>query len=303
MSTKLKVHLALLLVSIIYGATFTLAKLAMPLYIKPFAFILLRIMVAIVCIFIFHSIFVKGSIKDKKDLLPLLVSAVFGVAANMMLFFKGLSITTPINGAVLMLNTPVFVIIFAALVLKESLSIAKITGILIAGFGALMLMGGTRFNFSSETVLGDIYVTLNAIIYAFYLVYAKRLMKKYHPLTVTLYSFFFGFFMVLPFAYSEFSEVQFSILPDYIWGVLAFVTIGSTFLTYVLNAYALSHADSGLVGSYIYLQPVMAAIIAISSGKDTLSMDKILSMLLISFGVYLASQTRFLNSSIVKKSV
>ena len=73
MSTKLKVHLALLLVSIIYGATFTLAKLAMPLYIKPFAFILLRIMVAIVCIFIFHSIFVKGSIKDKKDLLPLLV--------------------------------------------------------------------------------------------------------------------------------------------------------------------------------------------------------------------------------------
>jgi drug/metabolite transporter (DMT)-like permease len=303
MSTKLKVHLALLLVSIIYGATFTLAKLAMPLYIKPFAFILLRIMVAIVCIFIFHSIFVKGSIKDKKDLLPLLVSAVFGVAANMMLFFKGLSITTPINGAVLMLNTPVFVIIFAALVLKESLSVAKITGILIAGFGALMLMGGTRFNFSSETVLGDIYVTLNAIIYAFYLVYAKRLMKKYHPLTVTLYSFFFGFFMVLPFAYSEFSEVQFSILPDYIWGVLAFVTIGSTFLTYVLNAYALRHADSGLVGSYIYLQPVMAAIIAISSGKDTLSMDKILSMLLISFGVYLASQTRFLNSSIVKKSV
>ncbi len=303
MSTKLKVHLALLLVSIIYGATFTLAKLAMPLYIKPFAFILLRIMVAIVCIFIFHSIFVKGSIKDKKDLLPLLVSAVFGVAANMMLFFKGLSITTPINGAVLMLNTPVFVIIFAALVLNESLSIAKITGILIAGFGALMLMGGTRFNFSSETVLGDIYVTLNAIIYAFYLVYAKRLMKKYHPLTVTLYSFFFGFFMVLPFAFSEFREVQFDILPDYIWGVLAFVTIGSTFLTYVLNAYALRHADSGLVGSYIYLQPVMAAIIAISSGNDTLSMDKILSMLLISFGVYLASQTRFLNSSIVKKSV
>lgn len=303
MSTKLKVHLALLLVSIIYGATFTLAKLAMPLYIKPFAFILLRIMVAIVCIFIFHSFFVKGSIKDKKDLLPLLVSAVFGVAANMMLFFKGLSITTPINGAVLMLNTPVFVIIFAALVLKESLSIAKITGILIAGFGALMLMGGTRFNFSSETVLGDIYVTLNAIIYAFYLVYAKRLMKKYHPLTVTLYSFFFGFFMVLPFAYSEFTEVQFSNLPDYIWGVLAFVTIGSTFLTYVLNAYALRHADSGLVGSYIYLQPVMAAIIAISSGKDTLSLDKLLSMLLISFGVYLASQTRFLNSSIVKKSV
>jgi tRNA(Arg) A34 adenosine deaminase TadA len=98
-------------------------------------------------------------------------------------------------------------------------------------------------------------------------------------------------------------DEAFAVLPDYIWGVLAFVTIGSTFLTYVLNAYALRHADSSLVGSYIYLQPVMAAIIAISTGKDSLTIDKLLSMLLISFGVYLASQTKFLNSLFVKKSV
>jgi len=218
------------------------------------------------------------------------------VAANMMLFFKGLSITTPINGAVLMLNTPIFVVIFAAILLGEKLNILRIGGISLAAFGALLLMGGTRFNFSAETVMGDIYVSLNAIIYAFYLVYAKRLMVKYHPLTVTLYSFFFGFFMVLPFAWQEFSEVQFSLLPLNIWAVLAFVTVGSTFLTYVLNAYALKHADSGLVGSYIYLQPVMAALIAMLSGKDQLSTEKLLSMLLIFSGVYLASNPAWINN-------
>ncbi|GAB1448888.1 MAG: DMT family transporter [Bacteroidetes bacterium] len=296
MSTKVKVHLSLFTVSLLYGATFTLAKLAMPEYIKPFAFILLRIMVAVVCIFLFHRMFVKGAIKDRKDLLPLLISALFGVAANMMLFFKGLSITTPINGAVLMLNTPIFVVIFAAILLGEKLNILRIGGISLAAFGALLLMGGTRFNFSAETVMGDIYVSLNAIIYAFYLVYAKRLMVKYHPLTVTLYSFFFGFFMVLPFAWQEFSEVQFSLLPLNIWAVLAFVTVGSTFLTYVLNAYALKHADSGLVGSYIYLQPVMAALIAMLSGKDQLSTEKLLSMLLIFSGVYLASNPAWINN-------
>ncbi|OYU95433.1 MAG: EamA family transporter [Bacteroidetes bacterium B1(2017)] len=289
MRINLKVHLALFMVSLIYGATFTIAKIAMPEYIKPFGFILLRVSVASVCIFFFHRYYVKGAITDKKDLLPLLVSAIFGVAANMLFFFKGLSITTPINASVLMLNTPIFVVVFATFMLKEKLSWNKILGILTAAFGALMLMGGSRFHFNSNTIWGDIFVTLNAIIYAFYLVYAKRLMVKYHPLTVTLYSFFFGFFLVLPFGLNQVLEKDFLHLPAIIWACIAFITIGSTFLTYVLNAYALRHATSSLVGSYIYLQPVLATIIAIASGKDILTTEKLISMLIVSGGVYLSS--------------
>jgi drug/metabolite transporter (DMT)-like permease len=289
MRTNLKVHLALFAVSLLYGATFTIAKLAMPEYIKPFGFILMRVFVAFICIFFFHKYYVKGAIKDKKDLLPLLVSAVFGVAANMLLFFKGLSITSPINASVLMLNTPIFVIVFAAIILKEKLSLKKVSGIIIAAIGALLLMGGSRFQFHPETVWGDIFVTLNAIIYAFYLVYAKRLMVKYHPLTVTLYSFFFGFFMVLPFGLNQVLAIDFLNLPPIIWWSIAFVTIGSTFLTYVLNAYALKHASSSLVGSYIYLQPVLATIIAIALGKDMLTIEKFISMLIVFAGVYIAA--------------
>jgi drug/metabolite transporter (DMT)-like permease len=290
MRTNLKVHLALFMVSLLYGATFSIAKIAMPEYIKPFGFILLRVSVACVCIFFFHRYYVKGAITDKKDLLPLLVSAIFGVAANMLLFFKGLSITTPINASVLMLNTPIFVVIFASFMLKESLSWKKIVGIFTAAGGAIMLIGGTRFQFQSATILGDIFVTLNAIIFAFYLVYAKRLMVKYHPLTVTLYAFFFGFFLVLPFGLNQALEIDFMHLPPVIWACIAFITIGSTFLTYVLNAYALKHASSSLVGSYIYLQPVLATLIAIGLGKDALSAEKLISMAIVFAGVYLASR-------------
>lgn len=292
MKTPVKVHLALFLVSLIYGATFTIAKQVMPLYVKPFAFILLRVSVAAICIFIFHSIFVKKRITDRKDFIQLGISALFGVAFNMLLFFKGLSITTPINGAVLMLNTPIFVVVFAALYLKEKITWQKITGILIAAFGALLLMGGFRFNFSGDTIWGDIMVSANAIIYAFYLVYAKSLMQKYHPLTVTMWSFVFGWMVVFPFGAGEFSEIDFSSMPAEIWFALAFVTIGSTFLTYVLNAYALQKASSSLVGSYIYLQPVLAALIAIATGKDHLTIEKISYILIIFGGVYLVSRRK-----------
>jgi len=222
MKTNLKVHLALFMVSLIYGATFTVAKIVMPAYVQPYAFILLRVSVATVCIYFFHRHFVKGAISDKKDLLPLLVSAIFGVAGNMLLFFKGLSITTPINASVLMLNTPIFVIVFAAIIIGEKL-------------------------------------TWN------------------------------GFFLVLPFGLNQALDIDFAHLPPLIWLCIGFITVGSTFLTYVLNAYALKHASSSLVGTYIYLQPVLATLIAVVSGKDILTTEKLLSIAIVFTGVYLAS--------------
>lgn len=290
MSIRLKVHLSLFIVSLIYAGTFTIAKEVMPAHVKPSAFILLRVSVAALCIFIFHSVTIKERISEWTDIKKLFISAMFGVAFNMLLFFKGLSITTPINGAVLMMNTPIFVVVFAAFLLKEKLSIIKISGILIAAAGAIMLMGGSKFNFSTETVLGDILVSLNAIIYAFYLVYAKSLMKKYHPLTVTLWSFFFGLFLVIPFGASDFMNIQWATFTPSIWAAIAFVTVGSTFITYVLNAYALRHASSSLVGSYIYLQPVLAVFIALISGKDALTWVKALDILIIFVGVLLVNQ-------------
>lgn len=292
MKTIVKVHIALFIVSLIYAATFTIAKEIMPAFVKPSAFILMRVSVAAICIFIFHSFTVKEKISDWVDIKKLFISAMFGVAFNMLLFFKGLAITTPINGAVLMMNTPIFVVVFAAILLKEKLSVRKIAGILIAAFGAMMLMGGSRFNFTSETVLGDVLVSLNAIIYAFYLVYAKSLMKKYHPLTVTLWSFFFGLFLVMPFGLPDLIDIDWASFTPKVWWCIAFVTLGSTFMTYVLNAYALRHASSSLVGSYIYLQPVLAVVIALFSGKDSLTIYKVADILIIFAGVLLVNTSR-----------
>lgn len=289
MSRTLKIHLALFVVALLYAATFSIAKIVMPAFVQPSAFILMRVSVALFCIFIFHAVVVKQKIHDRKDYRKLFVSALFGVAFNMLLFFKGLSITTPINGAVLMLNTPIFVVVFAAILLKEKLTWYKVLGILIAAFGALMLMGGTRFRFDSDKVWGDVFIMLNAIIYAFYLVYAKSLMHKYHPLTVTLWSFFFGFFVVLPFGISDFVQTDWQSFTPIVWWSIAFVTIGTTFMTYVLNAYALRHATSSLVGSYIYLQPVMAVVIALILGKDALTLEKVLDIAVIFGGVFLVN--------------
>jgi drug/metabolite transporter (DMT)-like permease len=287
MTKSTKVHLSLFLVSLIYAATFSIAKEVMPYYIKPMGLITIRVWGAISLLWVTHFLFVKESIYGKKDFLMLLKCAVFGVAANMLLFFKGLAITTPINAAILMVTTPLFVAFFSFFLLNEKVTKLKVIGLCFGVFGAILLLLGPSLSFNSSTLWGDVMVMTNAIIYAYYLIIAKPLLHKYSPLTVIKWTFFFGGLLVIPFGFTELKEVQWQAIPNSIWSAIIFLIIGATYITYVLNAWALRNANATLVGAYIYLQPVLATIIAVSIGKDSLTLPKVLFSLLIFIGVYL----------------
>jgi len=289
MSKILKVHIALFLVSLIYAATFSIAKEVMPVYVKPMGLIGIRVWGAILLLWITHALFVREKIRDKKDYLELLKCAVFGVAANMLLFFKGLAITTPINGAILMVTTPLFVGFFSFFILKEKATVIKIIGLMLGVSGALLLLVGPKLSFSSSTLNGDIMVMLNAIIYSYYLIIAKPLLHKYNPITVIKWTFLFGGILILPFSVPELQVVEWNVIPTTIWFSILFLIAGATFLTYLLNGWALRHANSSLVGAYIYLQPILASIIAIVLGKDELTWQKVVFGALIFLGVYLVS--------------
>jgi drug/metabolite transporter (DMT)-like permease len=291
MNRNVQVHLALFTVSALYGATFTIAKEVMNGYVGASAFIVIRVATAALLFLIFHSLFIREKVTHRPDLLRMSVCSIFGVGLNMLLFFNGLKLTTPINGAVLMTCTPIFVVIFAAWLLREKITLLRGGGVLLAASGAALLIGGTRFDFSSSTAYGDLMVTINAIIYSFYLVYAKPLMQKYHPFTVSKWTFLAGTLLVLPFGYEQLAEVSWSAMPPKIALYIVFVAVGTTFLTYLLNAWALRHATPSLVGSYIYLQPVLATVIAILSQRDELTIAKFSFTMLIFAGVYLVSKT------------
>jgi drug/metabolite transporter (DMT)-like permease len=261
----------------------------MPYYIQGFGFIILRVSGAAILFFIASLSIKKETIDWKKHGLRILMCTVFGVAANMLMFFKGLEITTPINGAVLMLATPIFVFVLNSFINQQKVVVRQVLGILMACFGCLLLMSGKAFHFSSETVLGDLLIVLNAISYAIYLVLAKDLLKHYHTFTVSKITFGLGSILVLPFGFKELTEAKFDMMPNFIILEILFIIVFTTFITYLLNAWAIMKAGPTIVGTYIYLQPILATIIAIVLQKDSLNMHKILSTLLIFAGVYITS--------------
>src|SRR5690554_8152297 len=92
----LPAHAALLGANVIFGLNYAVAKGMMPKYIDPFSFILCRVGGAMILFWLFRRWGGNQKVKPK-DLALLFVCAAFGVAANQLMFFYGLNLTTPIN--------------------------------------------------------------------------------------------------------------------------------------------------------------------------------------------------------------
>lgn len=287
----LRPYLALLIVNLVYGLNFVIAKDVMPAYIQPSGFILIRVLGATALFWLFHAFYKQEKI-DRKDFPRLILGGVFGVAANQLMFFAGLNLSTPINASIIMTATPITVLIMGILFLKERLTPLKIFGVLIGAAGAITLIIFSRGSgdFSSKTLLGNVFVMLNAFSYAIYLVIAKPLMTKYKPLTVIKWVFLFGLIFVIPFGTGELTQVEWQTFSFDIWWKVFFIIFFVTFITYLFNVYALKYVNSSVVSIYIYVQPVVASIHAVYAGKDQLTWLMVGCCLAIFSGVMMVSR-------------
>ena len=221
---------ALILVQLFYGVTFTFANDVIDGgYIQPFGFILFRVSFAAILFWVF-SIWAPKEKIDRKDYIKFVIAAFFGVALNMLAFFKGLQFTTPINGSVIMVTTPIIVLVLSVIILGEKITKIKVLGILAGLSGALIL---------------------SAASYSYYLILIKKLTNKYHPYTFVKWLFLFGTFFVLPFGYNELLAVNWSSFTPYVWFSILFVVVCATFATYLLNPLALRKLSATTVSTFV----------------------------------------------------
>jgi drug/metabolite transporter (DMT)-like permease len=292
MSKRTWALLAATMVSLIYGVSFTIAKDVMPTYIKPYGFILLRVFGAAILFWLVSFFGPKEKIQ-RNDFPRIIAAAFFGVALNMLTFFKGLNYTSPISASVIMVTTPIIVLILSAIIMKERMESQKIFGILLGLFGtAFLILYGKSMGNATNASLGNFLVFINAVSYGFYLIIVKKLMDKYNAFTFVKWIYTFGLLMVIPFGWSEYQEIQWESIPMIILWEIVFVVVFTTFFTYLFNLVSMRELKPTTVAVFIYLQPLFATIFAMSLGKDQLTWVKILSAILIYVGVNLVLQKK-----------
>ena len=284
--------LAALGATVIYGLNHTIAKNVMPVYISPFGFILLRVLGATILFWI-ASIFVKHERIERKDWPRLIACSFLGMVINMLAFFKGLELSTPVNSSVIITISPIIVFIFSAILLKEKIKLIRSAGILFGFVGALILVlytAKTGLN-APNIPLGNILFIVNSFAYGLYLVLVKPLIEKYNVINLLKWLFLLAIFMNFPVTIGEFSIVDWTNLPikEAILPMV-FVVVGTTFCTYLFNAYALRTLSPSTVSSFIYLQPIVGIIYAVSTKSDSLSLVSVIGMILIFIGIYLVTK-------------
>ena len=274
--------IALSFVALFYAINFSVAKNVMPHYIKPFGFIMFRVTGAAILFWLVGLWGPKEKIQ-KKHYGRIFWAAFFGMATNMLAFFYGLNLTTPINASVMMVTSPMVTLLLTVIFLKEELHWKRILGLLIGFSGTvLMIIYGKGDTASAPNpLLGNFLIFINAASFACYLVIVKKLTQIYHPFTFIKWMYTLGVLMVLPFGLPQVLEMPFSTIPSSGYLSIAYVVVFVTFGTYLLNIYAIKILKPTTVAVFVYFQPLLATIIAVILGTDRIDLIKIIAASLI----------------------
>lgn len=295
MNKQLLAHVALFAVAIIYGVNYLVAKGLMPDLIGPSGFIFIRVTAAGLLFWGIYA-FQRERVAPS-DIPRLMICGLTGIAVNQLLFFNGLNATSPVNASIIMTSNPILVLIASAVILKTKITYRKIGGIALGASGAIaLLLLSAQSSLVHVSWQGDLMIFLNAMSYGIYLVLVKPLMAKYKPMTVIAWVFLFGWLIVAPIGWNQFTEIKWSLFDGKHIGGVIYVVLGTTFLAYLLNVFALRIVQPTVVSVYIYLQPLLAGIFAFvfaAFGADDYTGDinglRLLCALAIFIGVYLVS--------------
>ncbi len=182
------------------------------------------------------SAFVRGERVPLRDLGMIFVAAIFCILLNQTSFVVGLSLTSPIDAAVVTTLTPMLTMVLAAFFLREPITWMKAGGVAVGAAGALILIlgGGALAGRGGASVAGDLLCALSSLSFAIYLTAFKRLITTYSPVTLMRWMFLFSALLAALFCWRDVVVVDYGSLGWETWATLGFIVAGGSFLTFLL---------------------------------------------------------------------
>lgn len=285
-------HLCVLGANMMWGLMAPVAKIVMSgAVIVPILMTDFRIFGA-AALFWLLSLFLPKEHVPAPDLLKLAGAACLGILFNQGCYVFGVGLTSPGEASIITTTMPMWVMILAAMILKEPITLKKAGGIVLGAAGALLLVygaGTSNAQTGGNPLLGDILVFCAQFSYALYLTLYKNFIKKYSLVTLMKWMFFFAAIGLLPFSLEKIAAADWSaVTATDIWGT-AYVVLFGTFFAYICIMTGQKALRPTVVGIYNYVQPIVATSVGIWLGLDHMTMTKASAIVLIFSGVWLVT--------------
>ena len=288
-------HIAIFLAYTIFGFNIITCKNLVSFgVVSPIGIFFLRALGATIC-FWFVSLFLPKEKVEKKGLPKIFLASMLGLFLTQMSFLKAMTITTPVDAAIITTLTPVFTMFIAAIFLKEPITFKKAGGVALSFVGVILLILNsvhTPNGIEHSHPLGLCLMICNCLFFALYLGAFRPLVQKYGTITFMKWMFLFSMLVAIPFNIGEMATTDYSLLTsEFMWN-LAFTVICATFIAYFLVPIGQKNLRPTIVSMYAYVQPFIAAIVSIIIGMDVMTWQKILAAILVFSGVYLVNKSK-----------
>lgn len=288
---KLKGHGAMIGAEFMWGVSAPLGKMILAGGMTPLLLTDCRMIGAAVLFWII-SLFSKNEKVSPKDLLNMFFASLFGIVINQCCFIWGLSLTSPVNASIITTSLPILTMVLAAIVLHEPVTKLKVGGVFLGAIGALILIIGSSSGETGGASAGDLLVICAQLSFSCYLVFFKKLIGKYSPVTLMKWMFTYASICVIPFTYGEWINMDWVAAPSIvIWGAIAFV-VGPTFLSYLLLPLGQKNLRPTVTAMYNYVQPIVAALVAVWAGIGKFTIANGIAIVLVFTGVFLVTRSK-----------
>lgn len=278
-------HISLILCNIVWACDFPLYNLLLGKYISPLAMVSASLVVAAVWSLL-PLLWERAERVEPADRAKIFGAAILiGIARKLCLMF-GLAQTSPIDGSIISITTPLMVLLLSVLVGWERFTKMKVVGLLLGMAGALaIIVSSSSDTHAKSTLVGNLLVFVGACVSATYMVWFKGLVAKYRITTLLRWIYCISAIIMLPIGAHDILSTNFSSMSTGIILAALFVLVVPTYLPNLLLNYSLRFVAPTVSSIYSYIQPVVAIALAVAMGLDKLQADTLLFAIVIFIGV------------------
>ena len=288
---NIKGHVAMLGANTMWGLMAPVAKMVMAAgLVSPLLMTNFRI-VGAALLFWTASLFVPDEKVLPRDLLLLAGAAMLGILFNQGCYVFGVGYTSPGEASIITTTMPIWVMLLAAVILGEPITLKKVGGIVLGASGALILVLGSVGSGArgDNPVLGDLLVLTAQLSYALYLTFYRNFIRKYSVVTLMKWMFTFAAIALLPVSSGQLMSADWSEFTMREIAGVGYVVFFATFIAYICIMIGQKNLRPTLVGMYNYVQPIVASCVGMWLGLDSFNVSKVIAVALIFSGVFLVT--------------
>jgi drug/metabolite transporter (DMT)-like permease len=292
LNPRARLYALIALMSFGWAANYIAAKIALQAF-PPLVFYAVRaLMAALLILPAYWWEQRRGTpAPTRRDVPMLVVLGLVGIALNQFLFIVGLSRTSVAHASIFANMTPVLVLLLARARGLERITPRKVTGLVVALAGVVILQAFDRNpQAGGATLLGDALTLGGAFVFAGFTVLSKPLAKWYSGITVNTWAYTMAAVLVAPACWWHPAGFAYARVPAAAWACVFFVALLPSVICNLIYYYALGRMEASRLSAFLYVQPPVATLMGIAVLGEPVTVWLAISGAVILLGVYLAER-------------